>query len=264
MVEVMIQIALLSFLLSPAMAFAGEPQTGFLRREVIVGHETYRYQVFVPRQWNGGKKWPVILFLHGAGERGRDGERQAGVGLGRADALNREDFPAVIVMPQCREKTAWRDPAMRAQALAALEQAIREFNGDRERVSLTGISMGGYGTWEFAADETGLFSAYVPVCGGLRASTHYPEIYFSRFEDLEFAADPYAALARRVGRIPVRIFHGGADLVVPVDESRKMATALKAAGADAQYVEYPGVGHDSWDAAYADPGLLSWMTSQKK
>lgn len=232
--------------------------TGFLDRSISLEGDTYRYQVFVPRDWTADKKWPVILFLHGAGERGEDGLAQTQVGIGGSLRSHVDRWPAVVVMPQCRKGVWWIDPKMEAQALAALDQEIKEFNGDRDRVYLTGISMGGYGTWSLAARHPKMFAAIVPVCGGVRiparANVTPPP---------EQSEDPYNDTAKKVAAIPAWVFHGEADPSVPVTESRKLVEALKTAGAEPHYTEYPGVGHNSWDRAYADPELPAWMFSQK-
>jgi len=237
------------------------PETGFLNRTAKVANESYRYQVFVPANWNKNQKWPVILFLHGAGERGDDGLVQTEVGLGTAIRRHVERFPAVVVMPQCRKNVWWTEEAMLAQALKVLELSIREFNGDRDRLYLTGLSMGGYGTWSMAAKNPGKFAALVPVCGGIRRPARAPAPESAKPEDPN--VDPYAAAAQKVGKTPVWIFHGGADPVVPPDESRKMNEALKAAGGNVKYTEYEKVGHNSWDKAYAEPELMKWMLGHR-
>jgi predicted peptidase len=259
----MIRRALLSLLLfSSVTAFARKQETGFLDRTVSVAGSTYRYQVFLPNNWTKKQKWPVILFLHGSGERGETGLPQTDVGLGRAIRMSEKITPFIVVMPQCRPDKTWTMPDMEAQAFAALDQATKEFNGDRERVYLTGLSMGGYGTWDIAARFPGRFAAYVPICGGLEGKPDYPSIGGSLAKDAAIA-DPYAETAKRIGKTPVWIFHGDVDTSVPVEESRKMAEALKAAGANYKYTEYPGVGHNSWDKAYAEPELVPWLLAQK-
>jgi predicted peptidase len=243
-------------------AFGRSRETGFLDRTVAVGGVSYRYQVYVPPNFDPHKKWPVVLFLHGAGERGDNGLLQTDVGIGHAIRVSSTEIPFIVVMPQCRADRIWTDADMQAQALAALEQAIKEFNGARARIYLTGISMGGYGTWEMAAKYPGKFAAYVPICGGIRGPEHYPPLHVSLVDDRK-VADPYAQTARRVGKTPVWILHGSDDPTIPVEESRKMAEALKAAGGNVRYTEYPGVGHNSWDKAYAEPELFPWLLQQK-
>lgn len=241
--------------------FAKKHQTGFLDRTVTLGGTEYRYQVFVPGAWNKHKKWPVLLFLHGAGERGSDGLLQTDVGIGHAIRQYASDFDLIIVMPQCRTDHVWTEAAMQAQALAALENSIKEFNGDRRRIYLSGISMGGYGTWDLAAQKPGEFAALVPVCGGIRGLPRFPQIGVALAKDPQIS-DPYAETAKRIGQTPVWVFHGSADESVPVEESRKMAEALRNAGGNVKYTEYPGVGHNSWDKAYSEPDFLKWLLQQ--
>lgn len=237
-------------------------QTGFLDRTVTVDAVTYRYQVFVPSNFDPHKKWPVILFLHGAGERGDNGLVQADVGLGHAIRKYAGEFPFVVVMPQCRSNHVWTQPEMQAQALASLDQAMKEFKGDKDRVYLTGLSMGGYGTWDLAGKNLGRFAAFVPICGGISAPGTFAALHVGLVDDPK-VTDPYAETARRIGSTPVWIFHGSDDPLVPVEESRKMAKALEAAKANFHYTEYPGVGHESWNKAYAEPTLFPWLLEQK-
>jgi predicted peptidase len=243
--------------------FARKRETGFLDRTVSVDEVVYRYQVFVPQNYDPHKKWPVILFLHGRGERGDDGLLQTDIGIAPAIRKDASRFPFIVVMPQClKDKNqAWNDAPMRTQALAALERSIKEFHGDRDRIYLTGLSMGGYGVWDLAAKYPGKFAAYVPVCGGLHAPSKYPEIYAELVKDPNIA-DPYAETARRIGSTPVWIFHGDADDAVSVEESRKVSQALRAVKANVRYTEYPGVGHNAWDKAYAEPELIPWLLGQ--
>ncbi len=246
-----------------AIFASAKQQTGFLNRTAQVGNVTYKYQVYVPAEWTGNKKWPVILFLHGAGERGEDGLLQTQVGIGSAIRLHADRFPSVIVIPQCRRGVWWAHSDMENQALAALEKAIKEFKGDPDRIYLTGLSMGGYGTWTLAFRFPGRFAALAPICGGVRPLARGG----SQPGDSPFAdpkVDVYALIASKVSKTPVWIFHGGADNVVPVDESRKMNEALKEAGGNVKYTEYPGVGHNSWDKAYAEPEFMPWLLSQKR
>jgi predicted peptidase len=231
-----------------------------LDRTVTISGIGYRYQVYVPADFHSKKKWPVILFLHGAGERGSDGALQTDVGIAHAIRLNSSRFPFVVVMPQCQKDKIWGDPDMEVQALAALEASIKEFHGDRNRVYLTGLSMGGFGTWELASRSPGRFAALVPICSGVRPLKDWPQLRVTRVEDARIA-DPYADVARRIGSTPVWIFHGDADQSVPVEESRRMAEAIKAEGGNVKYTEYPGVDHNSWDNAYAEPELVPWLLS---
>ena len=236
-------------------ATARKVATGFLDRAVTVAGTGYKYQVFVPQDWTKKKKWPVVLFLHGAGERGDDGLIQTEVGIGTAVRRNRSRFPAVVVMPQCRKNGWWAESTMADVAMAALAEAQKEFNGDRTRIYLTGLSMGGYGTWYLAGKYPGKFAAIAPVCGGILV----PDMARMQSPDDN---SPYAEAAQKIGKTPVWIFHGGDDPVVPVTESRRMNEAMKTLGAEVHYTEYPGVGHNSWEKAYAEPELLTWMLAK--
>ena len=234
---------------------------GFVHRTVTVESRTFKYQVFVPAQWTKDKKWPVILFLHGSGERGADGRRQTDEGLPRR-LRNQSDFPAIVVMPQCRRRQWWWDRDMEAQAFQALSDASQEFNGDPDRTYLTGLSMGGYAAWAFGYKYPDRFAAIVPVCGGVtsRRGVQPPDWHpASRAPD-----DPYRETARALRSVPIWAFHGAADRTVPVSESRKLSAALKALDAEVQYTEYPGVPHNSWDRAYAEPELIPWLLSQTR
>jgi predicted peptidase len=217
--------------------------------------------VFVPQTFSPRKKWPIVLFLHGVGERGSDGLQQTDIGIAHAIRKDASRFPFIVVIPQCRSDKRWIQRAMQAQALGALEQSIKEFHGDRNRVYLTGLSMGGYGTWDMTAKYPGKFAAYVPICGGIHGPARLPDARVDLAADPKIA-DPYAETARRIGATPIWIFHGDADETVPVEESRKMAAALRSAKANVRYTEYPGIGHNSWDKAYAEPELIPWMLAQ--
>lgn len=215
----------------------------FASREVTVEGIRTSYRVSVPPDVNG--PLPVILFLHGAGESGADGIAQTTVGLG--PALQRNPVPALAVFPQASRGYGWRGFNL-AAAVAALDEAEREFDVDRDRVSVTGISMGGYGTWLLALQSPERFSAIAPICGGLDGT----------------AGLTHAQAAARLAHLPQWIFHGDADDIIPVTESRAMVQALKAANANFRYTEYPRVRHNSWDRAYAEPELLPWLLSPRK
>jgi predicted peptidase len=255
-------LVLLCVLLATPLA-AAAADTGFLNRSVTVAGLKYRYQVYVPAGWTSQKKWPVILSLHGAGERGSDGLFSTENGLGRAIRRNAKAFPFIAVFPQCPEDAMWVDKPMQELAMAALESAVNEFNGDRQQLYLTGLSMGGYGTWEMAMRYPRFFAAIAPVCGALRPPVGmYPELH-SRLANLR-GNDPYTEAAKKIGLVPVWIFHGARDPVIPVQESRRMAAALKAVGAPVRYSEYPDANHNSWDRAYAEPELVKWLLEQRR
>lgn len=226
--------------------------TGFLPRTLDVDGVAYRYQVWLPPDYTEAREWPLLLFLHGAVERGDDGVRQTTVGLGPALLRDPERWPLVVVFPQCREAMDWRGPMLR-QALGALDDATVEFRGDLSRQYLSGISLGGYGAWRLALEQPDRFAALVPVCGGLDAPT------------AEAGGETrWRMAARRIAQVPEWVFHGDLDRVIAADESRRMVKALEEAGADVRYTEYAGVGHNSWDAAYAEPELPEWLLRQRR
>jgi predicted peptidase len=234
----------------------------FLERSVTLSEHQYRYRVWLPPHYTKLRRWPVILFLHGSGERGDDNLRQLGIGL--APALERfgDRYKAVILFPQCRDGQEWYGD-MELQALAALEQTIREFHGDRRRVYITGVSMGGSGVWYFARHRR-LFAAAAPICGEVARDPNdpFPIVPPPDLARVVGSPDPYVTLAAMVAA-PVWAFHGTIDDQVPVTQSRKMVAALRRIRKDANYTEYPGVGHDSWDLAYADPDLPRWLLQQR-
>jgi predicted peptidase len=232
----------------------------FVKRTVVVQGETHRYQVFVPKRRTAGERTPVVLFLHGSGERGSDGDKQLLAGLGPYVKARANDFPAIVVFPQVPEEEEWMGKNV-DMALAALDAATREFDGDPKRTYLTGLSMGGYGTWETAIKAPARFAALVPICGGLLAPNDYRALYVS---EVVGADDPYAALAARMKHLPIWIFHGGKDDVVLPGDDRKTFAALKAAAADVQYTEFPDAGHNSWDATYNHQPMWSWLFAQRK
>lgn len=232
-------------------------QSQFLERSVTSGNATYKYRVYIPTKKSSGPP-PVMLFLHGAGERGDDNLAQTRIGIAPA-ILQQTDFPFIVVLPQCPRSRWWSEPEMQAQALKALEQTVEEFKTDPNRVYLTGLSMGGYGLWAIAAAHPGKFAALAPVCGGVRPPRPVPVQPGTL--DMNSMENPYTFVAQKVGKTPVWVFHGAADPVVPVTESQKMVEALKSIGGNVKYTEYEGVGHNSWDKAYSESELYKWMLS---
>jgi predicted peptidase len=240
---------------------AREANGRFVERELQFEGATHRYQVFVPSAQAGGRHPPVILFLHGSGERGNDNQKQTQVGLGPYLRRHLVDFPAIVVMPQSAEGQSW-DGADARMALAALDAGLREFDGDNNRITLTGISRGGYGVYELALMEPLRFAALVPVCGGITQSPGVPERL--QVEGVAQAPDPFAATAQRLQHLPMWLFHGANDTAVTPDQSRHMAEALRRIGADVRYSELQGVGHNVWDPAYATPELWTWVFAQRR
>ena len=242
-------------------AWAAPPETGFLDRSVALDGTEYRYQVYVPRDYGDSDRWPVILSLHGGGSRGSDGLRPTEGGLARAIRLNVSRFPAIVVFPQSpTEGPGWQGLGERI-ALGALDSALKEFKTDPSRIYLTGYK-GGNGSWYLAYNHPERFAAVVVVSGfveefvGPSTGTVYPAVA------PESSSDPFAAVAQRVARIPIWIFHGEADPVVPVVQSRGMAAAFEAVGADFRYTELPGVGHNAWDPAYESEEVTAWLFAQ--
>jgi len=222
--------------------------TGFLDRTVVVNGHAYPYVVYVPRDFDAARAWPVILALHGAGERGTDGVRQLQIGIAAAIRAHPERVPAIVVFPQAPEGTNWLGEPADA-AMAALDEAMREFHGDPERVYATGLSMGGYGVIHLALAHPRRFAALVIVCGGL----------FVRVKTTAVRQSPlvtsYEQVAKALRATPVWLFHGADDDTIPVAESRALVAALRAEGAPGRYTEYAGVGHASWTRAYDEAAL---------
>lgn len=213
--------------------------SGFLNKSMVVDGVTRYYVVYVPREYTPKKAWPLVVFLHGAGERGDDGLQQSDVGIGRAIRFHPERFPCVVVMPQC-PKGVWWD-AVEGHIDAAMAAVLDEYVIDPDRVYLTGLSMGGFGTWGYGAKRVDTFAALLPICGG-------------------GLQDDAEALAT----VPIWAFHGGADKTVPPGASREMVEVVTKAGGNVEYTEYPKVGHNSWDKAYGDAKAIKWLLKQRK
>src|SRR5579862_173335 len=180
-----------------------------LAAAIMLGHFVARgaTQIWIPASYDPSRKWPAILFLHGSGERGSDGAKQITVGLGRALSEGKVEAQAIVIFPQCPEGQRWAGAA-RKIAIAALDQAEREFPIDKRRVALTGMSMGGAGAWILAAQYPKRWSALAPVCGYV----HKPP----QLADAENPTDEsFDEFAKRLPRIPIWIFHGSEDPVVP-------------------------------------------------
>ncbi len=230
----------LAWLVAPLAA--EEAKTGFLDRvyKAPDGKEI-KYVVFVPVDYKGDKAYPVILFLHGAGERGTDGKKQATVGIGKAIRKDEKTFPFITVMPQALPEHNWRAESEDGnRALAILDEVMKELKTDPKRVYLTGLSLGGMGTWSLAAKYPERWAAIVPICG---------------------PGDVKAA--EKIQDLPCWCFWGDKDNFAN-KSMPMMVEALKAAGGMPKFTEYPGVGHNSWDMAYGTKELYDWLLMQKK
>lgn len=250
-------LLLLSVFCSPLSC---SPRAQFLERSIAIGEHTYKYRVWLPPHYSKVRRWPVVLFLHGSGERGDDNVRTLAAALPGLLPKFSERYKCIVVIPQCAYGQEWYGE-METQALAALEQAIGEFHGDRRRLYLTGVSMGGAGTWYMARHRR--WAAVLPVCGEVSRQPNdpFPSDPPPDLARIVGAPDPFAAMAAAIGPTPVWAFHGSNDPVIPVTQSRAMAAAL---GNTARYTEFKGMGHDIWDAVYSNPDVVHWMLAQRK
>ncbi|MCB0264904.1 MAG: prolyl oligopeptidase family serine peptidase [Calditrichaeota bacterium] len=195
------------------------------------------YLLYLPQNYETSKdKWPLMLFLHGAGERGDDLEKVKVHGPPKLVA-NGKEFPFVLVSPQCPEGMWWSTDVLDA----LLNEITENYNIDENRIYVTGLSMGGFGTWALAEKYPHRFAAIAPVCGG---------------------GDP--AAVPTFSHLPVWVFHGAKDNVVPIDRSEAMVNELKKNGADVQFTVYPEAGHDSWTETYDNPALYEWFLKQRR
>jgi predicted peptidase len=198
-----------------------------------------RYWLLMPKQAaqaDAARRWPLLLFLHGSGERGSDLDRVKAHGPW-AWLAEQEDTPFIMVAPQAEAGGGW-DPHV---LHALIERLKATLPVDPDRVLVTGLSMGGVGTWNLATEYPDTLAAIAPICG------------FGDEDRME-----------RIRHLPVWAFHGDADSVVPVALHRLSITALRAAGGQPRYTEYPGVGHDSWTATYQDSALYAWLLAQRR
>ena len=218
--------------------------------------ETFRYLFLAPAVVEPETTYPLVLFLHGAGERGTNPrviQKHFFPAIGSEE--NRAKYPCFVIAPQCRPNEWWfgarwvqgvglvrtEEPSdMLKMALGIVDETIREQPVDPTRLYLTGLSMGGFGSWDLADRQPERWAAVVPICGGGDETT-----------------------AGRLVNVPIWAVHGDADPIVPVDTSRTMIEVIRAAGGNPKYTELRGVGHDSWTPAYADLGVIPWMFEQR-
>ncbi len=217
-----------------------------------------KYRLMIPKDYalTGTETYPLVLFLHGAGERGDDNIKQLVHGTREfAKDENRQKYPCFVAVPQCPDGKKWVEVAWTLDAhkqpdeesvsleltRGMLTSLQKMFRIDPKRIYLTGLSMGGFGTWDLITRTPDVFAAAAPICAG---------------------ADE--ALADRVTKLPIWAFHGDKDGAVKVERSRRMIAAIEKAGGKPRYTEYPGVGHDSWTQTYANPEFMAWLFAQKR
>jgi len=214
--------------------------------------ETLPYRLFVPADHESGKKYPLVLWLHGGGGRGSDNRRQLAEGNASGATVwarpeNQDRFPAFVLAPQCPPRRMWTtigrdveisDPLRLVVELLA--QLSKDFNIDASRLYVAGQSMGGFGAWALVTEHPGMFAAAVPVCGGGNE-----------------------ARAKRAAAVPVWAFHGELDKAVSVERSRGMVAAIRRSGGRPRYSEYKGGEHVIWDRVFSEPELLPWVFAQR-
>jgi predicted peptidase len=214
-------------------------QTHQIFEKEIVKHLKAGYLLYLPDSYykDTEKLWPMILFLHGAGERGDSLELVKVEGLPK-NLETKKDFPFIVVSPQCPAKEdGWSNEILKE----LVEDIVKNYRIDKDRIYLTGLSMGGRGTWSLAVEYPGMFAAIAPICG--------------RVTD------------RRLERLintPVWVFHGAMDKTVPIEYSKDAVEALTKIGAEVKFTIYPDAGHDSWTETYNNPELYDWFLQHKR
>ena len=221
---------------TPAQQLAASPQQAEHFQATIKVTARLDYLLFLPEGYAKSKqRWPLMLFLHGAGESGTNLDKLKVLGPPKI-VESKPDFPFVLVSPQT-SREGWNPDTLNA----LLDDVLRKYRVDKDRVYLTGASMGGSGTWRLAAAHPERFAAIVPICG---------------------RGDP--AEAKQLARLPIWVFHGAKDPVVRIASENAMVEALKAAGANVKFTVYPDAGHDVWTETYNNPELYEWLLKQKR
>lgn len=232
-------VAMMSAFLARSASAQRLAQPGVQSPHKSEGKAALAYLLYLPKDYGKekDKKWPLVMFLHGSGERGDNVQKVAIHGPPKLAATTK-DFPFILVSPQCPANSHWRP----ADLSALLDEVSGKYGIDADRLYLTGLSLGGFGTFATAIAYPDKFAAIAPVCGGGN-----PE------------------QANEIKDVPTWVFHGDADTAVSVEKSKDMVEAMKAAGApEAKLTIYPGVGHDSWTQTYNDPKLYEWLLSHKR
>ena len=240
----------LSILIIAGTAMAQKTPAQFSKFVHISKGDTLPYGMLEPLRKMPGEKYPLVIFLHGAGERGKDNEEHLKhiEILFSVNTLNK--YPCYVVAPQCPHGQVWSNlmygkpfsatPTRPMELfLEIYDKLLKQYPIDDSRIYITGVSMGGFGTWDLLARFPKRFAAAVPICGGGDEKT-----------------------AAQISNIPIWAFHGALDETVPPRLSRKMIAAIQAAGGSPGYTEYPGVKHPSWNQAYKEPMLMSWLFKQ--
>lgn len=228
-------------------------ESRFLERSVSANGRPVRYRVWLPPHYTKLHHWPVILYLHDGDERGDDNIRQLSAGLAPALQQFGDQYRCIVVFPQCPNEREWYGDS-EEEALAALEAAVREFHGDRRRISLTGVGMGGTGAW-YLARHRRRFAAVLPAGGDVarKPDDPFPTDPPPDVARIVGARDPYATLAAEIGRTPVWTFDNDAD-------ARAMTAALHATAGNARLTEVAPV---AAARAYSDPAVIRWLLAQR-
>jgi predicted peptidase len=232
--------AILALAASAALLDSAPPESGFLDKTIDYNGAPVKYVVYVPKEYQPEKPHPAILFLHGSGEQGDDGKKQAEVGLGSAIRLAPDKWNYLVMFPQKPKGKGWFMDHEKL-ILDILEKTKKEYKVDDKRLYITGLSMGGFGTWSLICKYPELFAAAAPVCGG---------------------GNP--ADAPKIKDLPLWNFHGEKDRAVPIKKSQEMIDAIKAAGGNPKFSVYPDLDHNSWDRAYRDEKLYDWFIQYSK